>query len=362
MLYLSCMPAHMRLFLLTAVIFSFINPLQGQFVSKILLTESCKCFEEASLEVDSAAYNKSLESCFKGYKKKWKKKIENEIGTVDQQIEYLRALVKECIYLESYLTINSSTFNELRAADKTSVIELAISYFSFPSEKGKLPKMVNVPMGYAGLLYSKAMSKVYSDSIYRSGIHLIHAYDSLILYSIRQEEVTEELIVLTSDEMEVKLHATCFFSLIPDSVKKLEVERGRSYRESVLIPSLRSKVRGVISEFSSQQLYTAEIKKLEGLVWKELSDYGYLSDYFFINGILLRNIEFPHLLNRARESNLLNEYESLMNDTMDIRLNAIKVLFDNGSETAYLLLLDHWGKEEEQEILDYIVREMARNK
>lgn len=185
----------------------------------------------------------------------------------------------------------------------------------------------------------------------------------------RQFEKKLNINVLTSDEENILIDLRCWYQFTSNSNKTFD-EKGMFINENQSInPTLESilysAVRSVIGKYSSKELYLAEKRNIENEIYDEVKIVGTDSIYGLktqFNDFLLGEIEYPHIINQAKNSDLLSEYDLLKSKNPEERLKAIEKLLSEGSETSYSIILEHWPTEKNKKNRDYILKELSKSK
>ncbi len=334
----------------------------GQINVNRLSNEYCDCYKDLNQIPENKA-DKSLRKCLsKKNKLFFKEELSRLFSTAQNQIEFLKEFGGTCEQFIEYSMKTSLKEKNISDQEYTDNIYRILDYFSSQSELGKLSKVAIIAPGEIGILYNIFLNKISTDSLYKEGTHIIPPHDSLITYNIRQEEQLISLSILSKDGEDIKLKIKCWYNPKPDSIIKIHTEIGRKYKERIIIPSLQSIVINAIGNYSSIDLYLIGKEKLSDSIEVKMTQSKGLLQLFSINAVIVDEIKYPHIVSKAKAANLLETYESLNSKNSKERLLALNQLFDNDSEIAYLLILDHWAKEKDQEILDYILKRMDERK
>lgn len=334
----------------------------GQINLKRLSNEYCDCYKKLNNLPESKA-DKNLRKCLSEKNKLFTKgELTRLFSTAENQIEFIKLIGGNCEQFIEYSTKISSKGENISDKEYTDNIYRIIDYFSSHSELGKFSKRVNIAPGEIGIPYNIFLNKITTDSIYKDGLHIIPHHDSLIIYNVRQKEEALNLSALSKEGEEIKLNIRYWYNPKPDSVVKIHKEIGRKYKSSIINPSIRSIIRTVLGNYSSKELYLIGKEELSNLIKSEVIKMKGLLQLFNINAVIVDLIEFPHIISKAKAENLLGTYELLNSKNAKTRLSALTQLFSNDSETAYLIILNHWSSEKDQENLDYILKRIVEKK
>ncbi len=320
--------------------------------------EFCECFDEANKKKSNENHELILKKCIDQKKADYENDLNKLLDSPENQIEFIKVLGSNCVAFIEYYTRNLNMEQDLSDEEYTENIYLILDYFSSASEKGKLPKSVSLSFSEVGILYNIYLNKVYPDSIYREGFHIIQPHDSIIVFDIGHQNEIIEMEILLKDNSNIAIEEVIWFSPKSDSIGQLYKTIGYSYIKRYVIPIVRQATRSVFSSFTSKELYRLNIDELSNIVLDSIQKK--IGKYDFINFYQLKihKIEYPHIIEKAISENLIDSYDLLKSDNTEKRKEALVKLFDNGSETAYLIILTHWSNEKDQEILDYILKRL----
>lgn len=170
---------------------------------------------------------------------------------------------------------------------------------------------ITIPSGYAGLVFHTFSSGVdTTETPLGSGFHFKAPWNKVYEYEIRQKERMERIEVLSSNLLKIEMDLTVFYQPQFENLGLLEIQRGRSYEEKVVVPAMRSVAREVIAKYLPEEFNTTrrdEIQtEIDARMREKLSE-----NYLQLNDVLIRNIRLPKTLEGAIERKLQQEQESL---------------------------------------------------
>ncbi|PCJ80176.1 MAG: peptidase [Bacteroidetes bacterium] len=170
---------------------------------------------------------------------------------------------------------------------------------------------VTISSGHAGLVFHTFGNGVNPEAApMKSGFHLKAPWDKVYEYEIRQQELFENLEVLSSNLLKIKMDMTVFYQPTYDKLGYLEIERGNRYEAKVIQPAMRSVAREVISKYLPEEFNTTKREEIQLEIETRLSE-KLANNYIQLNDVLIRNIELPLPLEQAIERKLQQEQESL---------------------------------------------------
>ena len=170
---------------------------------------------------------------------------------------------------------------------------------------------ITIGSGEAGVLYKTFGGGVVTEeSPLGEGFHLIAPWNKVIVYEVRQQEVFEKMKVLSSNGLEINIDASAWFQPIYDDLGKLHRQKGRDYKERVLLPSIRSAARSVVGRYTPEQLYSSKRDAIQDEIFEETKTI-LEKQYVQLNEVLVRDVTLPNTIKEAIERKLRQEQESL---------------------------------------------------
>lgn len=169
---------------------------------------------------------------------------------------------------------------------------------------------VTIPAGHGGVLFQLFSGGVVTDVTYNEGFHFIAPWNTMYIYETRQQEVAEEMNVLSSNGLEISVDFSAWYQPNWDELGFLHARIGTDYLRRVVVPSLRSAARSVIGRYTPEQIYSTKRDAIQFEIFEEtkkLLDEKYVQ----LNQVLIRSITLPNTIKSAIESKLKQEQEAL---------------------------------------------------
>jgi len=170
---------------------------------------------------------------------------------------------------------------------------------------------VTVDAGEAGVLWKRFAGGVVTDQPpLGEGFHLVAPWNTVIIYEVRQQELTEKMKVLSSNGLDIQLEATAWYQPQSENLGLLHQTKGENYLDRVLKPAIRSATRSVVGRYTPEQIYSSK----RDIIQKEIFDETKLivdDQYIQLNEILVRDVTLPPSIKAAIERKLGQEQESL---------------------------------------------------
>ncbi|MEA3504182.1 MAG: prohibitin family protein [Bacteroidota bacterium] len=169
---------------------------------------------------------------------------------------------------------------------------------------------VTIPAGHAGVKFQTFAGGIEKEVTYTEGFHLIAPWNDMIKYEIRQQEISEDMNVLSSNGLEIKVDISTWFRPLKSKLGYLHAEIGQDYIRRVVIPSVRASARSVIGRYTPEEIYSTKRDVIQTEIFVEAKK---ILDTKFIRSdkILIRSIILPATIKDAIESKLKQEQLSL---------------------------------------------------
>jgi len=163
--------------------------------------------------------------------------------------------------------------------------------------------------GEGGVLF-KATTGIDTENTYSEGYMFIAPWNDLIIYNVRQQEVMEDMAVLSSNGLEISLEVSTWYQPKFSELAKLHQEKGQLYLDQVVRPAIRSASRSVIGRYTPEEIYSTKRDAIQSEIYEETKKI-LDKQYIQINEILVRDITLPITIKTAIEGKLKQEQESL---------------------------------------------------
>ena len=169
-----------------------------------------------------------------------------------------------------------------------------------------LKSIVVIPAGHVGV--KELFGTVYSDSI-QAGIHVVNPLLRIHKMSIRTQQLMEDAVVPSKEGLAVNLDLSALFSLDPKQAPMVYKTIGLNYVQVIVVPALRSVVRGATAEYEAKALYTAEREVLTNKMYEQLEPMLEKRG-IRLEKVLLRSVKLPEILATAIEKKLEAEQQA----------------------------------------------------
>ncbi len=169
---------------------------------------------------------------------------------------------------------------------------------------------VTIGGGEAGVLFRTFGGGIDTEQTYGEGFHIIAPWNDMYVYEVRQQEVKEQMNVLSSNGLEIQVELSGWFQPEYAKLPMLHREKGTDYLNRVVRPAARSATRSVIGRYTPEEIYSSKRDAIQDEIFAETKEI--LQDqYVQLNEILVRDITLPSTLKAAIENKLKQEQEAL---------------------------------------------------
>ncbi len=166
--------------------------------------------------------------------------------------------------------------------------------------------IVVIPAGHVGI--KEFFGNVYKDSL-PAGIHVVNPLLRIHKMSVRTQQLTEDAVVPSKEGLAVNLDLSALFSLDPAQAPEVYKTIGLNYVQVIVVPALRSVVRGATAEYEAKALYTAAREALSNQMFEQLKPL-LAKRGIRLEKVLLRSVKLPEILATAIEKKLEAEQQA----------------------------------------------------
>lgn len=166
--------------------------------------------------------------------------------------------------------------------------------------------VVVIPAGHVGV--QELFGHVYDRSL-NAGIQIINPLVNVHKLSIRTQQLSEEAIVPSKEGLTVSIDLSILFSLNPAQAPDVFKTIGPNYVSTIVVPQVRSILRGVTAEYEAKALYTAEREIVAEKMFSQLKP-TIEQRGITLEKVLLRSVKLPDILATAIERKLEAEQQA----------------------------------------------------
>lgn len=182
-----------------------------------------------------------------------------------------------------------------------------------------LAAVVQVEPGQVGV--KKLFGKV-SDRILESGLNIINPLVKVVMFDVRTENYTmsgvrdegmkqgdDAIRVLSADGLEVIVDLTVLYRVIPAAAPRILKEVGIDYRNVLVRPICRTKIRDNAVYYDAVALYSTKRDEFQSRIFSTI-EANLKERGLMLEQLLIRNITLPESVKAAIESKINAEQEA----------------------------------------------------
>jgi len=179
--------------------------------------------------------------------------------------------------------------------------------------------IVQVDAGHVGI--KKLYGQVQPDVLY-SGLHLVNPLLDVESVETRTQNYTmsgvhnegdkagdDAIRVLSADGLEVTIDLTVLYRLVPESAPNLYKQTGLDYKDKIVRPISRTKIRDNAVYYDAVSLYSTKRDEFQARIYKSIED-EFNKRGLLLENLLIRNITLPTSVKNAIESKINAEQEA----------------------------------------------------
>jgi regulator of protease activity HflC (stomatin/prohibitin superfamily) len=159
-------------------------------------------------------------------------------------------------------------------------------------------------------------------TILESGLNLINPLMEVVTFDVRTQNYTmsgvhdegdkagdDAIRVLSADGLEVIIDLTVLYKVIPNEAPRILKEIGTDYRNTIVRPICRTKIRDNAVYYDAVALYSTKRDEFQARIFKTIED-DFKNRGLILEQLLVRNITLPASVKAAIESKINAEQEA----------------------------------------------------
>ncbi|MDO9154661.1 MAG: prohibitin family protein [Paludibacter sp.] len=182
-----------------------------------------------------------------------------------------------------------------------------------------IASVVQINPGEIGV--QKLFGKVNKTTL-ESGLNVINPLMEVVIFDIRTQNYTmsgvqdegskagdDAIRVLSADGLEVIIDLTVLYKVIPSEAPRILQEIGTDYRNTIVRPICRTKIRDNAVYYDAVALYSTKRDEFQARIFKTIES-DFKSRGLFLEQLLIRNITLPASVKTTIESKINAEQEA----------------------------------------------------
>src|SRR5664279_3486862 len=179
--------------------------------------------------------------------------------------------------------------------------------------------VVQVEPGMVGV--QKLFEKV-NNNILESGLNIVNPLVQVVMFDIRTENYTmsgvqdegakqgdDAIRVLTADGLEVVIDLTVLYKVIPTEAPRILKEVGTDYRNVLVRPICRTKIRDNAVYYDAVALYSTKRDEFQSRIFSTIES-NFKNRGLLLEQLLIRNITLPASVKTSIESKINAEQDA----------------------------------------------------
>ena len=167
----------------------------------------------------------------------------------------------------------------------------------------------SVRSGQLGIRWSR-FTGTRLDEVYKEGLRVTFPWDQLFLYNVREQEMHDSIVVLSSNGLPIYIKYSARFHPVRTQVARLHQQFGPGYAEVLIRPEVVAGIRAIIGNHTPEEVYALNEMVLNdevlSAIQKELARYPVLVDK-----VLMKELRLTQALELAINNKLVAEQSAL---------------------------------------------------
>lgn len=182
-----------------------------------------------------------------------------------------------------------------------------------------LSSVYQIEPGQVGV--QKLFGKV-SNNVLESGLNIINPLVEVVPFDIRTQNYTmsgvndegdrasdDAIRVLSADGLEVIIDLTVLYKVIPKETPRILRELGTDYKNTIVRPLCRTKIRDNAVYYEAVALYSTKRDEFQDRIFKSIES-DFMKRGLILEQLLVRNITLPESVKATIESKINAEQEA----------------------------------------------------
>jgi regulator of protease activity HflC (stomatin/prohibitin superfamily) len=162
-----------------------------------------------------------------------------------------------------------------------------------------------VESGHRGIVF-KTLGGGTSKEVLGEGMHFIPAWNHVIQYDTRVHEMKEQLVVLSSNGLTLRVDASVRFRPKTEELFELQTQIGPDYDQKVVAPIVRSEARKVFGRYQPEEIYSTKREEIERQIYDEVLK-ALEGKHVVVEAVLVRDVDLPDTIKTAIADKLAEE-------------------------------------------------------
>ncbi len=165
-----------------------------------------------------------------------------------------------------------------------------------------------VDSGHRGIVF-KTLGGGTSQEVLGEGMHVMPVWNSVITYDTRVHEMKEQLAVISSNGLTLRVDASIRFRPIVEELFLLQTTIGQDYDSKLIAPVIRSEARKVFGRYQPEEIYSTKREQIEQQIYDEVKK-ALEGKHVIVEAVLIRDVILPEAIQTAISDKLAEEQRS----------------------------------------------------
>src|SRR6266496_3428201 len=126
-----------------------------------------------------------------------------------------------------------------------------------------------VDSGHRGIVF-ETLGGGTSRKTLSEGMHVMPIWNAVIAYDLRVHEMKEQLSVLSSNGLAIRVDASVRYRPKAEEMYELQTQIGPNYADIVVAPVVRSEARKVFGRYAPEEIYSTKREEIERQIYEEV--------------------------------------------------------------------------------------------
>ena len=105
---------------------------------------------------------------------------------------------------------------------------------------------ITIGPGEGGVLFEQFGDGINTETTYGEGFHIVAPWNSMYIFKVRQQSISDEMNVLSVNGLEVRVNGTIWYEPEYENLGKLIKTKGQDYVMELLNPAVNAAARSVV--------------------------------------------------------------------------------------------------------------------
>ena len=174
----------------------------------------------------------------------------------------------------------------------------------------------------AGTIGVQSLFGKVSSNVLETGLNFVNPLVEVIVFDTKTQNYTmsaavaegdqsgdDAIRVLSADGLEVVIDLTVLYKILPTSAPTIYKEIGRDYKDKIVRPLARTRIRDNAVYYDAVSLYSKKRDEFQDRIYKTI-DKDFKDRGLILEQLLIRNIDLPESVKKTIESKINAEQDA----------------------------------------------------